>query len=36
MGISMGKPVGIPMGKHVGIPMGIPTETLWEWDGDGN
>ena len=19
-----------------GIPMGIPTEILWEWDGNGN
>ena len=36
----MGIPTcGNPMGNRhsiCGNPMGIPTEILWEWDGNGN
>ena len=36
---SVGNPMGIIWGFPVGFygnPMGIPTEILWEWDGNEN
>ena len=30
-----GKSCGNSMGIPVANPMGIPTEILWEWDGNG-